>query len=100
MKKYYINKIISYCYPYDYSRITRDYGVLQQYMGREYNQEEIDKIICELIIRHPYVENSMQLDINIMWENQNASGYYHILTFRNDNYDNQTKSDLTIKYEK
>lgn len=100
MKKYYINKTISYCYPYDYSRITQDYGVLQEYMGKEYSQEEIDKIICELIIRHPYVDNSMQLDINIMWENETSIGYYHILTFHNDNYKKQTKSNLAIKFEK
>ena len=100
MKKYYINNVISYCYPYDYSKRTKDYGVLQQYMGKKYNREEIDKIICELVIRHPYIENSMNLDISIMWENENAIGYYHILNFRNDNYGNQTKSDLIIKYEK
>lgn len=100
MKKYFIHKIISYCYPYDIARVTKDYGVLKQYMGKQYSQEEIDKIICELIVKHPYVEKSMSLDINIMWEDETSVGYYHILTFRNDNYKEQEKSDLVIKFEK
>ena len=100
MKKYFINDTISYCYPNDYSRLTRNYGVLEQYMGKKYNREEIDKIICELITKHPYIENSMDLDINIMWEIGNSIGYYHMLSFENDNYKKQTKTDLTIKFEK
>lgn len=101
MKKYYIEDTISYCYPNDYSQITEEnYGVLQQYMGKQYNREEMDKIICELIIKHPYIENSMELDINIMWEDGSVTGYYHILTFKNDNYRKQKKGDLIIKYEK
>ena len=100
MKKYFINKIISYCYPFDYSRVTKEYGVLEQYMGKQYNREEIDKIICELITKHPYVEKSMSLDINIMWESGNSIGYYHMLTFENDNYKKQEKSNLVIKFEK
>lgn len=100
MKQYYINKTISYCYPDDYTRLTKDYGVLKQYMDKKYSREEIDKIICELITKHPYVENAFSLDINIMWETEKIEGYYHILTFENDNFEQQTKGDLTIKYEK
>lgn len=100
MKEYFINKIISYYYPYDHSRTTKNHGVLEQYMDKKYNREEMDKIICELITKHPYIDNSMHLGINIMWETENAIGYYHTLTFINDNYEKQTKGDLTIKYEK
>ena len=100
MKKYYINKIISYCYPYDYSRITKDYGVLKQYIGKKYSREEIDKIICELITKHPYIENALSLDINIMWGTENVEGYYQMLSFENDNFEKQPKGNLTIKYEK
>ena len=100
MKKYFISKTISYCYPNDYSRATKDYGILEQYMGIRYSREEIDKIICELITKHPYIDNSMDLGINIMWETEDCEGYYHILTFDNDNYEEQAKGDLTIKYEK
>ena len=100
MKKYFINKIISYCYPNDYSRITKDYGVLKQYIGKKYTREEIDKIICELIIKHPYINNAHSLDINIMWEMENIEGYYQMLSFENDNYEKQKKSDLIIRYEK
>lgn len=99
MKKYFISKSISYCYPEDYSRTTKNYGVLKQYINKKYNREEIDKIICELITKHPYIENSMDLEINIMWETKNAVGYYQMLTFENDNFERQTKGNLTIKYE-
>jgi hypothetical protein len=100
VKKYFISKTISYCYPYDYSRATKDYGILEQYVGIRYSREEMDKIICELITKHPYIENSMNLEINVMWETENAIGYYHMLSFENDNYEKQIKTDLTIKYEK
>ena len=100
MKKYYISEIISYCYPHDYLQTTKDYGVLEQYINKDYNREEIDKIICELITRHPYIENSFTLDINIMWETETTIGYYQMLSFKNDNFKEQTKGDLTIKYEK
>lgn len=100
MKKYYFSKSISYCYPNDYSRLTKDYGVLEQYMGKEYGREEIDKIICELITKHPYIENAHSLDINIMWGTERIEGFYHMLSFENDNFEQQAKGDLSIKYEK
>jgi len=100
MKKYYINSVISYCYACDYSRITKDYGVLQEYMGKQYTRKQMDKIICELITKRPYVDNSPHLDINIMWGTEKIEGYYFMLTFTNDNYRKQPKGDLTIKYEK
>lgn len=100
MKKYFISKTISYCYPYEHSRTTKDYGILEQYMGIRYSREEMDKIICELITKHPYIENSMGLGIDIMWETENAEGYYHILSFDNDDFELQPKGDLSIKYEK
>lgn len=99
MKKYFISKTISYCYPYDYSRATTNYGILEQYMGKRYSREEMDKIICELITKHPYIENSMDLGINIMWETECAEGFYHMLSFDNDNYEEQPQGDLTIKYK-
>lgn len=100
MKKYYIDGLITYCYPYETSKPTKDYGVLSKYIGKYYNRDEIDKIICELITRHPYIEHSMHLKIAIMWTDASIFGYYHVLDFTNDNDEKQSKGSLEIKYEK
>ena len=102
MKQYYIDKFITYCYPYETSKPTKNYGVLTEYMGKYFDRNEIDKIICELITRHPYVENSMRLEIRIMWNDETiySRGFYHILDLKNDNFIEQTKGSLDIKYEK
>lgn len=100
MKKYFIDGFITYCYPYDVSKATKNYGVLSEYMGKYFNRDEVDKIICELIMKHPYVENSMYLNLSVKWTDENVTGYYHILNFKNDNYEKQSKGSLEIKYEK
>lgn len=105
MKKYYINPHITYCYPYDVTQYidkSEVFGVLEQYMYKVYTRDEIDKIICELIIKHPYIDHSMHIGINIMWmDERNVRGYYHILNFKNDKYDKQKrKINPIIKYEK
>lgn len=100
MKKYFIDDFMAYCYPYDVSKKVTDYGVLSEYIGKRYNRDEIDKIICELIMKHPYIEHSMWLNLSVMWEEKNTSGYYHILNLKNDNHDNQSKGNMAIKYEK
>jgi hypothetical protein len=100
MKKYFIDGFITYCYPYDIEKGTKDYGVLSKYIGKYFNRDEMDKIICELIMKHPYVENSMWLKLSVQWIEENITGYYHILNFRNDNYEKQSKASLEIKYEK
>lgn len=100
MKKYFIDDFMTYCYPYDVSHRIYNYGVLSDYIGKYFNRDEIDKIICELFIRHPYIENSMRLKLSVMWVEGNTTGYFHILDFRNDNYKKQNRGDLDIKYEK
>lgn len=99
MKKYYIDKFITYCYPYDIKRVTKNYGVLSKYMGRYFDRNEMDKIICELIMKHPYIENSMMLEISIMQKDERTIKFYHSLNFINDNYQKQNKESLEIKYE-
>jgi hypothetical protein len=42
----------------------------------------------------------MDLGINIMWETECGEGFYHMLSFDNDNYEQQPQGDLAIKYEK
>lgn len=100
MKKYFIDDYTTYCYPYETRKSTKDYGVLSKYIGKYFNRDEADKIICELIMRHPYIENSMEVEIKIMWKEKNMTGFYHILDIRNDNFEKQTKGSLEIKYEK
>ena len=80
--------------------VTKDYGVLSDYIGKYYNRDEIDKIICGLIMRHPYIEHSMFLKITVEYTDGNLTGFYHLLNFENYNDENQSKGSLEIKYEK
>lgn len=59
----------------------------------------IDKIIAKMILKHPYIDNSMNLKLSIMRKTAKVDSFYHILNFRNYNYENQVKGDTTIKYE-
>lgn len=97
---YYISKrSIQYCYPCEYDKTVTEYGVLEKYIGKRYTREEMDKIIAEMIIRHPYIEGSMRLNLSVMKFNKGRS-YYHMLDFRNYNYKNQKKGNMDIKFEK
>lgn len=100
MDKYYIEvKSITYCYPYEVDKKVTDYGVLNKYIGKEFSRKEIDKIIAKMIINHPYIDNSMNLKLSVMRKTEKFKSFYHILDFRNYNYENQVKGDKTIKYE-
>lgn len=100
MRKYFID-LMNYCYPCETDNKVNEFGVLSKYIGKTYNRDEMDKIICELFTRHPYIEGSMWLYIRIMYqERENVFGYYHTLSFTNDNYKKQNKGSLEIKYEK
>lgn len=95
MEEYYIDeKSIRYCYPYETEKKATDYGVLTKYIGKKFSEREMDKIIAEMILRHPYIDNSMRLELAIM---RNHS-YYHILTFRNYDHNKQEKGNGSIKY--
>lgn len=104
MKKYYIDPYVTYCYPFDVNRHIRnpkEMGVLEQYIRKDYTRDEIDQIICELITKHPYVDGSMYMKINVMWYNEhNTIGSYLMLDVQNDNYEDQQQSDVIVKYEK
>lgn len=96
MEEFYIDeKSIKYCYPFETNKTATNYGVLEKYIGKKFSREEMDRIIAEMIIRHPYIENSMQLHLAIM---RNRS-YYHILEFHNYKYEKEIKGDIEIKYE-
>ena len=99
MKVYFIDTYMAYCYPYEVSKKVTNYGVLSEYIGKYYDRHEIDKIICRLIMKHPYIEGSMWLELSVMWKEENTTGYYHHLTFKNENDYKQNKGSLEIKYE-
>lgn len=95
MEEYYIDeKSIRYCYPYETDKKVTDYGVLAKYIGKKFSEREMDKIISEMILRHPYIDNSMSLHLSVM---KNHS-YYHILNFHNYDHNKQKKGDSSIKY--
>jgi hypothetical protein len=100
MKKYFIDETITFCFPRETSKTTCDYGVLSEYIGKEFTRLQMDKIICKMIMNHPYIDNSMTLKVRVMWREGNMIGFYHILEFSNDKYEKQKKSTLKIKYEK
>jgi len=99
-KKYYIESG-SYCYPYQTSKSIKDWGVLEKHIGNHYTRDEMDKIICELFLRHPYISGAMDLNINIMWSDGKMRGFYHRLNFRQEQraYFHQEKGTV-VKFEK
>lgn len=97
MKEYYINNYITCCYPHELSKRVGRFGVLDKYIGERYSRDEIDTIIAELIIRRPYVSNSMRLTIDIM----RGNNYYHMLRFKNYDYKKQKRKMVSrILFEK
>lgn len=100
MKEYYIDKAVVYCYPYDTGRVTTDLGVLSEYTDKCFDRTEMDRIICEMIMRHPYIDGAMSVKISVRWCENNSRGYYHHLHFGNDNYEKQKRGTTKIKYEK
>ena len=88
-------------YPNETSQRIENWGILEKYTNKEYTREEIDIIICEMIMNHPYIDGCKIIEINIEWINERKSrGYYHMLKLTNDNYKNQDICDNYIKYEK
>lgn len=98
-KNYFFDKYITYCFPYETWKTVKNYGVLQKYIDKKYTREEIDKIICEMIANHPYIEGSMFIKIRICKKEKYGVSYYHLLDFRNYQYERQKKHSLEIKYE-
>lgn len=104
--RFYINGLVDFCYPYKGgSATTAKFGVLRNYYGNLYTQDEIDEIICEMIKRHPYIDNSMDITITISRkfkddDGEESSDMYKCLRFPNYNYEFQERGSMKIKYEK
>lgn len=98
MRKYYIDSI-SYCFPYEtdvYLKNHQDklYGCLLPYMDKEMTEEEADKLICELVMKHPMIEGAMWLEIPVIWKENNLCGFYHIITIRNLDKDRRRETSI------
>ena len=87
-------------YPNETSQRIENWGILETYIGKEYTRKEIDVIICEMIMKHPYIDGCKCIEINIEWINERTSrGYYQMLKLTNDNYKKQDIYNNEIKYE-
>lgn len=99
-KRFYLDlENATYCYPYKTNKIIKSLGVLEKYKNKRYTQREINKIIAELIIKVPYIENAMNVEICVKYkDNKNCVSYYHILNFKNMYYEYQEKDNEEIKF--
>lgn len=86
-------KTIKTVYPYETSFYVEDLGVLAKHEGKTYSEQEVKEIIADLIMNPPYIEGAILLNLAVTFN----GGYYHILDFRNLNYENQQKGDTAIK---
>lgn len=99
--------LISYCFPYGtrnyiYSRHGNSkygqshlYGVLAPYVDRTMTEQEADDFLCEMIRRHPFVDDAMWLEIHVEWFEGNTSGFYQTLTIRNPNHSSERKQYIS-----
>lgn len=103
MEKVYYIESVRCCFPYQTEREVFDYGVLKDYINKEYNRSEIDKIIAKMIIKHPYIKNSMHIKICVEYKHTNgikrSRGIYHNLRFMNYNFKEQEWNGSGIEYE-
>lgn len=99
LKQYYFDKPMFFTYPGGCSLKVADFGVLQKYIGNYYSKTEMDRIIADMMMKHPYVSGAYELNINISRVvDANTSEYYHMLKFKNDNYEQQEKG-CKVLYE-
>ena len=97
LKQYYFDKPMFFTYPGGCSLKVADFGVLQKYIGNYYSKTEMDRIIADMMLKHPYVSGAYELNINISKVvDANTSEYYHMLTFKNDNCEKQEKGSKVL----
>ena len=97
MKEYYIGSTIKFNTSYNegHSVGDREYGVLSKYIKKRFSRSEINKIIYEMLEKHPYIENSLWLDLTVWWEDGDKHGCYHHFRFMNDDFEGKYK----VQYE-
>lgn len=88
-RRFYIDfSTIQLCYPKEVSKWVTDFGELEQYKDQKYTLKEINEIIAQLVVKSPYIENSMHIKIQVM-----GIGYHHTLNFKNYNYSQQKREE-------
>lgn len=75
------------CYPYEISERVTGFGVLEQYRNKKYTLKEINEIIAELVIRTPFISNSMSLYMTVYGMNR----IHFMLNIPNYEHENQNK---------
>ena len=89
-KRFYIDfNTIKMLYPKEVSKPVTNFGVLEKYKDKKYTMKEINEIIAELVVKRPFISNSMNIHINVM-----GIGYHHMLDIKNYNYDKQKRTDV------
>lgn len=99
-KRYYLDlEHAKYCYPYKTPKGIMSLGVLEKYKDKRYTKKEINRIIAELMIKVPYIENSMSVEFSVMYkDDKNRISYYRILHFRNIDFEKQERTDDEVKF--
>lgn len=89
-KKFYINfDYITRIYPKEISKRVSNFGVLEKYKDKKYTLKEVNEIIAELIVKTPFIEGSMEIELSVM----SNRGYHHMLVFKNYEYSNQNRTN-------
>lgn len=91
---YYIDcKNVKTIYPGETSKKVDDLGILKQYEDKKFTLREINQITAELIVKTPYVPGAMSVEFAIK---RSTGHFHHILTFKNYDYEKQTKEDSKV----
>ena len=92
MTRYYIANITT-CFPFQArQRVNEEnWGVFAKYYGQNMIEAEIDNVICEIIKKHPFIENAMWLEFHIEWLDDKYISIYHNIMIRNNNYPRESK---------
>ena len=92
-RHFYIDfQTIRMIYPNQVSKCVEDYGVLNRYKDKKYTLKGINEIAAELIMKMPYINNSMDIKINIM----SNRGYHHMLVIKNYDYNKQSREEAPM----
>lgn len=109
-KPYFTCGDIRYVYPGDVAEYIDFNKLFPDIVISDMSEEEIDKWIANLIIKHPYIDHAMYIEFNVYitfniytLDNREycRSQFYHILSFKNDDFMRQLadKKNIHIKYK-
>ena len=102
---YYTISSISYCFPFDITHPVMSrhggcthgnpdlYGVLAPWIGKKMTEAEADDLLCQLIRKHPFMKDAMNLSVLVAWHaaDRDLSGIYQSLSFSNPDAGSERK---------